>query len=58
MVKITFPDIDIREAIELVESVYGVMYWNHEKGRCMAYPLGVENPVIVEQSPNQEFKKG
>ncbi len=49
MIKITFPDMTKEEAIELVESRYGVMYWNPEKGKTSAYPFDVNNPVVIEQ---------
>ena len=49
MTKITFPDLTINESIKLVEDVYGAMYWNHqEKNKIKAYPLGINNPVVIE----------
>jgi len=51
MIKITFPNITIDESIKLVEDIYGVMYWDHqEKNKIKAYPLGVNNPVVIEHN--------
>jgi len=51
MLKITFPDITKDRAVEIVESIYGVMYWNYEEGKQSAYPLGANNPVVIASQP-------
>jgi len=53
--KITFPEMTREEAMRLVASVYGTMYWQHvENGVLMAYPLGVYNPVVIEPNIDKE----
>ena len=55
MTKITFPNITIDESIKLVEDIYGAMYWDHqEKNKIKAYPLGVNNPVVIEHNEHQK----
>ena len=55
MTKITFPNITIDESIKLVEDIYGAMYWDHqEKNKIKAYPLGVDNPVVIEHNEHQK----
>jgi len=58
MVKITFPDITKEKAVKLVESVYGAMYWNPEKGKTSAYPFTEKNPVVIEHAFYNGVEKG
>jgi len=57
--KITFPEMTREKAVRLVESVYGVMYWQHEKNKVMlAYPFGAKNPVVIEPNGEMSQRRG